>query len=104
MKDVKMVEQMDKTCDNMSNPFDEDWVKKECLNNIKLIEEEIEFLKAQSIITQYILTANTDDYPSYVLEAVQTVNNSIEKRIKKFEQVLTDEKAKYALLISERGE
>lgn len=93
MKDVKM-----------PNLFDADWVKKVSLDNIKLLEEEIEFLKAQSIITQYTLTVNTDDYPSYVLEAVQTVNDSIEKRIKKFEQVLTDEKEKYSQLISERSE
>lgn len=87
-----------------SDLFDADWVKKDCLANIKLLEEEIEFLKAQSIITQYTITAYTNDYPSYVLEAMQTVNDSIEKRIKKFEQVLTDEKAKYDLLISERSE
>ena len=93
MKDVKM-----------SNLFDADWVKKECLENIKLLEEEIEFLKAQSIISQYTLTADADNYPSYVLEAAQTVHDSIEKRIKKFEQVLTNEKAKYALLIPERSE
>lgn len=93
MKDVKM-----------PNFINADFVEKECLKNIELLEEEIEFLKAQSIISQYTLTAGADDYPSYVLEAVQTVLNSIEKRIKKFEQVLTDEKEKYALLISERSE
>lgn len=88
----------------MSNTFDADWVEKDCLENIKLLEEEIEFLKAQSIITQYTIDTCAEDYPSYVLEAMQTVHNSIEKRIKKFEQVLTDEKEKYTLLISERNE
>lgn len=88
----------------ISDLFDEDWAKKECLEHIKLLEEEIEFLKAQSIITQYTIDTFAKAYPSHVLEAMQTVNNSIEKRIKKFEQVLTDEKAKYALLISERSE
>lgn len=81
----------------MSNTFDADRVEKDCLENIKLLEEEIEFLKAQSIITQYTIDTSAEDYPSYVLEA-------IEKRIKKFEQVLTDEKEKYTLLISERNE
>lgn len=95
MKDAKMPN---------PNLFDLDQVKKECLVNINLLEEEIEFLKAQSIITQYTIDTCGKDYPSYILEAMQTVHNSIEKRIRKFEQVLTDEKAKYALLTSERSE
>ena len=88
----------------MSSLFNLDQAKKECLEHIKLLEEEIEFLKAQSILTQYTIDTCGKDYPSYILEAMQTIHNSIEKRIKKFEQVLTDEKAKYALLTSERGE
>lgn len=95
MEDVKMPN---------PNLFDTDWVKRECLENIKLLEEEIEFLKAQSILTQYTIDTCGKDYPSYILEAMQTIHNSIEKRIKKFEQVLTDEETKYALLTSERSE
>jgi len=89
---------------SMSNQFNAEQVKKQCLENIKLLGEEIEFLKAQSMLTQYTLDTCSKDYPSYIREAMQTVHNSIEKRIKKFEQVLTDEKAKYDLLISERSE
>lgn len=62
---------------------------------IKALEEDLEFLKAEAMLTEYVICNNAEGYPDYILDAARTVQQYVERKVEAFESALRDARSSY---------
>lgn len=62
---------------------------------IEKLEEDLEFLKAEAMLTEYTICNNTENYPDYILDAARTIHQYVERKIGVLEEALQDAQRSY---------
>lgn len=52
-------------------------------------------MKAEAILTTYVVSNNIENYPDYILDATRTVQQYVDRKIEAFEEALRDARRAY---------
>ena len=62
---------------------------------IEKLEEDLEFLKAEAMITAYAISNDIENHPDYILDAARTVQQYVDRKIEALEEELRDARRAY---------
>lgn len=71
------------------------YMEEQYSEKIEKLEEDLEFMKAEAMLTEYMISNNAEGYPDYILDAARTIHQYVERKVETFEEALQDARRSY---------